>query len=66
MYFVENGELPNSLDELSKYLGEIPLDNFSDQEIFYSKEKGEIRSVGPDGKSETKNDLIFEINFENS
>ncbi len=63
IYFSEIGELPSSLEDLSEYLGEIPLDVFSDEKITYSKNKKEIRSVGYDGKSETEDDLVFEIDF---
>lgn len=72
-YQIENGELPNSLDELVlEYILELPKDPFNRELIRYSSEKKIIYSVGSDledsGGSEGENweemeDPTFKVEF---
>jgi len=53
LYKRQTGKFPESLDELigSGILTQIPLDLFSNKPLLYSKEKGIVWSVGPDGRN---------------
>jgi len=72
-YQIDNGKLPNSLDELvPEYISEVPKDPFDGEPIRFSSEKKIIYSVGEDfldsGGSEGESlssmpDPTFKINF---
>ena len=50
-YKLDNGELPDSIDELvPKYIDKIPIDHFDKKPLRYSREKKIIYSVGADMK----------------
>jgi heme/copper-type cytochrome/quinol oxidase subunit 2 len=66
-YQMENGKLPDSLEELSpKYISQIPKDPFDGKPIKYLPEKKIIYSAGRDLKDsggDEKEDLVFKIEF---
>jgi len=66
-YQMENGRLPDSLEELSpKYISQIPKDPFDGKPIKYLPEKKIIYSAGGDLKDsggDEKEDLLFKIEF---
>ncbi len=48
-YKIDNGDLPDSLDELvPQYIDKIPIDDFDGKPLRYSKQKKIIYSVGSD------------------
>ncbi len=53
LYKRQTGNLPESLDDLvsSGTLDRVPVDLFSGKPLLYSKEKGIVWSVGPDGRN---------------
>ncbi len=52
-YKIDNGDLPESLDELvPEYIDKIPIDDFDGKPLRYSKQKKIIYSVGPDMKDD--------------
>ena len=52
-YKIDNGELPDSLDELvPEYIDKIPIDDFDGKPLRYSKQKKIVYSVGSDLKDD--------------
>ncbi|KAF1082861.1 MAG: hypothetical protein GQF41_0628 [Candidatus Rifleibacterium amylolyticum] len=60
-YQIEHKSLPDSLEELEKWLGKsLPADVYTDKPMLYNNSGEKILySAGPDGKPDTSDDTVF-------